>query len=127
MDQPGAVCRRERVEESQGAAQRRLGVEGSPRAEVLTQGGRVEQLHHDGLAAPVAARVVDAHDSGVVQPRRGDGLLAEAADEGVVVGQVGVQDLDGDPSSEDGVGALPDLGHAAGPDEVVEPVAAAQD
>ena len=78
----------------------------------------VDQLHHDGLDAVVGAGVVDRHDRRVVRAGRRPRPRAEARDERVVGGQVGVEDLHRHLAAEHLVGGLPHLGHAAAGDAV---------
>ena len=100
-------------------------VEDDPPVELVAQRGAPHQLHDDRLGAVLVGGVVDGDDGRVVQAGRGDGLGPEPGDEGVVAGQVGVEDLDRDVAPEHLVRGLPDLGHAAAGDAVLEPVAAA--
>ena len=97
-------------------------VERAVLVEAGPQGGAADQLHDDGLDALVPERVVDGHDRRVGEAGRGDGLGSEPAHERAVGGEVGVEDLDRDPSGQDLVGGLPHLGHAAGRDAAGEPI-----
>src|SRR6185312_8786035 len=65
-------------------------------------------------------------DGGVVQPRRGLGLAAEAGQERRVAGEVGAQHLDRHGASEPGVMAGMDLGHSAAADQPTDLVSPAQ-
>ena len=80
-------------------------------------------LHDDGLVAVLADGVVDRHDPRVVDAGDGDRLAAEAVDEHVVGGQIGVEQLDRDLAVEHLVGAQPDLRHPADREAPVEAVA----
>ena len=62
----------------------------------------------------------------MVQRGRGLGLAAEAAEEGRVARQVLAQHLDGDVAAEPRVAGPVDLGHAAVPEQLTEPIAAGQ-
>ena len=83
-------------------------------------------LHDDGLVAALADGVVDGDDARVVDAGDGDGLAAHPVDEGVVGGEVRVEQLHRDLAVEDLVSPEPHLGHAADGDATVEPVAAGQ-
>ena len=77
--------------------------------------------------AVVVAPVVDGDDVRVVQGRGGLRLGPEAAEEGLVVGEGGVQDLHRHPTAEADVVGQEDLGRRAGADGGDEPVAPAED
>src|SRR6266511_1943575 len=76
-----------------------------------------------------AARLVEAEvehldDVGVDEPRRRQGLAAEAGDERRIVGQVLGEELDGHRALEPLVEGQLDRGHAAHAEAALEPVAA---
>jgi hypothetical protein len=102
-------------------------LEGPVLVEVGPHGGADHQLHDDGVDAVLGEGVVDRDDGGVGQPGGGDGLAPESLDEGMVAGQVRVEDLDGDLAGQHLVGGPPDLGHTARRDRVVQPVPTGQD
>ena len=125
VDEAGGVGDRQRAGDLGGD------VGGDPRVDLAVvepgaQGLAAHQLHDDGLDAVVAARVVDVDDRRVRQAGDGDGLVAEAGDERLVGREVLVQDLDRDGAPQHLVGAEPHLRHAAGRQQLVEPVARAQ-
>ena len=73
-----------------------------------------------------ASPVEDGHDVGVAEGGRGLGLGLEAAQERAVLGQVGVQDLDGDAAPQlDVVGQVHGGGRARA-DGRHQPVAPAE-
>jgi hypothetical protein len=125
VHQPGGVRDRQGAGHLGGDVGRHPRVERAL-VEPLAQGLPPHQLHDDRLDAVVAARVVDVDDGGVRQAGDGDGLVAEPGDEGLVGGQVLVQDLDGDGAAQHLVGAQPHLGHATRGQQVVEAVARAE-
>jgi hypothetical protein len=90
--------------------------------EPLTQRRPAHELHHDGLDAVVAARVVDRHDRRVRQPGGRDCFGAEAGEERLVRREVRMEDLDRHLAGEDLVRRLPHLRHPTGRDQVIEPV-----
>jgi hypothetical protein len=68
---------------------------------------------------------MDRHDVGVAEHGRGASLTPEAVDEPGVVGQGGVEDLQGHLAVQDGVVSAIDLAHPAGGDpgdDLVAPV-----
>ena len=77
--------------------------------------------------AVVLAPVVDRHDVRVVQRRRRLRLGAEAAEEAVVVGEAGVQDLHRHPAAQPDVVGEEDTRRRAGADQRQQPVPPAQD
>ena len=91
------------------------------------QAAAAEVLGDDVGRAVVVAPVVDGDDVRVVQGRGRLRLGPEAAEEGVVVGEGGVQDLHRDPAAEAHVVGQEDLGRRAGADGGDEPIPPAQD
>ena len=83
-------------------------------------------LHHDEVLvlALVEPEVEDLDDVGMHQPGGGQGLAAEARDEGRVVGQVLGQQLQGDIALQPLVEGQVDGGHAADAQPALDPVAA---
>ena len=94
--------------------------------EALPQRAAGDELHHDRLGAPLGARVVDRDDARVREPGGRHRLVAEPGDEAAVGGQVRVEQLHRHLPAQDLVGALPHLGHPPRRDELVEPVAPAE-
>ena len=95
-----------------------------PLVDQLAQRGALDQLHRDVVAVLVGAAVEDADDVLVLQPRRRRRLAAEPLDELGVAGEVLVQELERDVAAELGVAGAPDVGHAAGAEPALQPVAA---
>ena len=71
------------------------------------------ELHHEVGAAVLLAVVEDVGDALVVDESGVTGLGAEALEETRVTEVLVLQDLDRDGTSDDEVGGLPDLAHAA--------------
>src|SRR6266516_1391222 len=84
------------------AEQRRggLGVEPPARLQHRPQGLAVDQLHDDEGQAALLTGVVDRHDVGVGEPRRGAGLAVELLAEVAVAGELGAGDLERDDPVE---------------------------
>ena len=94
MDQAPGVG----VGEAGGGLQAHLGGLGGaehPAVQDLAQAPAGQVLEHHIGQLVVLAPVVDRHDVGMAQPGGTAGLGLEAAPEGLVGGQAGVQDLDG--------------------------------
>ena len=109
--------------------QRRVDPQHAAVAQQLGARGTVDQLHHDEVLARgvVEAEVVHLHDVGVHEPRRREGLPAEARDEGLVLGQVLRQQLDRHLPLEARVEGAVDGRHAADPQAALEAIAAVDD
>ena len=88
--------------------------------------GAVDVLHDDEVAprARIAPRVVDLDDVGVLEAGGRLRLAAEARDEGLVLGQVLGQQLDGHPPLEHLVHREVDRRHPAGAEPALDAVAA---
>ena len=91
----------------------------------------VDEFHHQVRGAALAvhvglAVVVDAGDARMVEHRDRACLGAEPFDELGVLGVLGLEHLDRDAAAQPGVDAFPDLAHAAGGDQPLQPVAAGQ-
>ena len=100
-------------------------VESRPRSRThLAQVRAGHELHDEERPAAVGALVVDRDDVGVRQPGGGACLALEPGERLAVVGQVGVQHLDGDPTLQPGVGGEVDRRHAAVGDERLDGVSA---
>jgi hypothetical protein len=126
VDDAGAMGRVERIGQ-RGAEQHDLvDVQAVALVEQLAQRLSRHVLHDHGLVARVAGGVVDGDDGGVVDAGDGDRLAPQPLDEGGVVGQVRVEELDRHLAAEDLVGPEPHLGHAADGEAPVEAVAASQ-
>ena len=123
VDEPGPVRGLQRLGDSGGDLHGLGRSEATFVVEVAAQRDPPHQLHDDGLVAVAAVRVVDGDDRRVGQAGGGDGLAAEALDEVLVAGQVGVEDLDGHRPVEDLVVGLPDLGHPTDGQSALEAVA----
>ncbi len=83
----------------------------------------VDQLGGDEHLAHRLADVVHGQHVGVLQPGQ-RARLAQQARAGVGVGAVGAQQLDGDPALELGIPRRPHQAHRAGPERLLEPIAA---
>ena len=122
-----ASCAAFRASASARAEQDRLvDLQPAPAVEQLAQVLARHVLHDDGLVAGVVHGVEDGDDARVVDPCHRHGLAPEALDEGAVVGQVGVQQLQRHLAAEHLVRAEPHLGHAADGEAAVEAVPAGQ-
>ncbi len=93
----------------------------------VAQDGRerasVDVLHHDEVDAVVLAPVEDGDDVGVGQVGGGLGLPAEPLHKGLVDGELGKEDLEGDRPIELAVYRPIDLGHPTAGDQVGQLVA----
>ena len=132
MDDAGAVCNLQRpaglLEHVEGMTQR----EPSDTAEHRVERLAVDQFHHQvcqRLARGVAglAVVVDPGDAGVVELRGGAGLESEALEKFRILGELGLEDLDGYLAVEAVVHCLPHLAHSARRDEPQQSVALSND
>ncbi len=116
MDDAPFVGRRERLgdlrAEGGGLARRER-----PAGEALPQVLPLDDLHHEVRLPVLLADVVDRDDPGVVQSRRGAGLLDEAGEALGIPQDVLRQDLDRHLAREAAVAGTVDLSHAAGPEE----------
>ena len=89
------------------------GKQGALAAKDISQAAAIDQFHDDEIGVAGLAPVVDPDDVGVGQVGGGLGLAPEALDEGFVVGELGVEDLDGHFPAKQGVLAQIDVGHPA--------------
>ena len=86
----------------------------------------VNELHDDKRHRQAGSRVfrftcvVHGGDIGVIKPRSRLRLALEPRLEGVVAGEVSAQLLDRDVAAEAVVAGLPDIGHAATTDEILQ-------
>ena len=126
VDEPGGVGGAERVGDLGADGEHGVQLEGTVFVEVGPEGGARHELHHDGVDAVLGHRVVDRHDRRVGEAGGGDGFASESADERLVSGEVGVQDLGRDPTVEELIAGVPHGGHAAGRDGAVQSVAAGE-
>jgi hypothetical protein len=92
----------------------------------VAQGPPLDELHHHVVGLAVLAPVEDRHDVGVAEVGGGLGLAAEPGDEGVVLGELRVEDLDRHLPPEEGVFGGEHVGHAAAGDVAGDPVAVGQ-
>jgi hypothetical protein len=86
-----------------------------------------EVLRHQVGPVGLFAPVEHGHDVGVVEGRRGPGLGPEPAQEGLVVGQRRVQDLDRHPPAQAHVVGQEHMRRRAGSNRSEEAVPASQD
>ena len=96
-------------------------------AEHVSEAGALDQLHDEVVVGVVAAEVVDQHRVRVGQLGGGGGLGPEPRFRGRVVGQLGVQQLDGDGAVERAVVGPPHRAGAAGSEPLVQLVAVPED
>ena len=118
---------RERLRDGDEKDEGLPGREGRAVGDDVPQRRAVDQLHRQEDDVAVLALVVDADDVGVGQPRRRARLLDEAADEGVVLGEVGPHHLEGDGAVQAQVAGAVDGGHAPAGDLGLDPVATVDD
>jgi len=127
MDEPrsvgGGECLQHRVEEHQCL----LGGEWPEVAQDVTEGAARDVFHREVHVLAVGALVVDRDHMAVGEPRRRLGLALEAGDEGLIVGQVGVHDLQCDDAVEAEVCGDVDGGHPAAGDHALDAVPAVED
>ena len=103
------------------------GVERAVLADDRLQRAPGDVLHRDVVGAVPLAAVEDADDVRVRERRRARGLALEALDELVVLGEVVVQDLDGQVPPQQLVLGEVHVGHAARAQARDDPVAAVDD
>ena len=84
-----------------------------PLLDDLLQGLPFEQLHHDEMLVLVLVDRVDGTDIGVIQGRGGSGLALESLERGLVLGEVGGQELQRDLAAEARILGLIHHSHAA--------------
>ena len=130
----GAMRVLECLEDAVGVAQGIGDRHGAVVDDVLQQAPR-HQLHDDvghrmgraiGIRLAVLAGIVDADDRRMRHAGGGLGLQPEARAEGGIGGELALEDLDRDLASEGDVLAAVDAGHAATPDQLVDPIAVGQ-
>jgi len=85
-----------------------------------------QELHDEEGCVVLHTAVVDRDDSGVAHPGRDPGLALEARRGVLVWDALEVDGLDGHLSSEDEIGAPPNLAHAPASDGGVEDIAVRQ-
>ncbi len=123
MHDAGAVCPFEGARDLDRVAERFLDAEPLSR-ETLGEGRALDELHHDVVAAFVAADVVHRADMGVVQGRDDASFLLEPAAELSVGGVCFRKDLDGDAAIQPRVARAIDLAHAPRAEERIDVVRA---
>ena len=126
VDDAGVVRRVQGVGQARAEQDRLVDLQPAPAVEQLAEVLARHVLHDDGLVAGVVHGVEDGDDARVVDPCHRHGLALEALDEGAVVGQVGMQQLQRHLTAQDLVRAEPHLGHAADGEAAVEAVPAGQ-
>ena len=124
MDDVPAVRRGECGEHRQGDLDGLVGRQRPVAAHALLQRLARHVLHGDVGDAVGGAAVVHADDAGVVEAGRRLGLDAEALDELVVGGQLGLEHLDGHLAPEPLVLREVDVGHPSAPERRGDPVPA---
>ena len=126
MDQPLPVRMPECLQHRKGDGHGFIGRQLAPFLEDVSQRASGEVFHDDVAGTVVVARVEDADDAGVAEPRGRYGLSLETFGEGGVVRELWSQDLHGDHPGQYLVPGSPHLGHAPGCDELLEHVAAGE-
>ena len=92
------------------------------RSSRLSQALALHLVHDVVEEALRRAGRVHGDDAGVAEPRDGARFGEEAADDGRVSGELGVDDLDGHRAIERGVGRAEDDAHTAAPELALQPV-----
>ena len=105
---------------------RTVGADAPLGAEHLGEAAPVDVLHDDVVGAGRLAPVVDAHDVGVVEVRRGLRLTPEPLDERRVLRELGEEHLQRDRTVEQLVTGQEDVGHASTTDPALQLVALVQ-
>ena len=77
------------------------------------QGLPHDELHHHVIQVAIVAEIEHLHDIGMSQVRHRGGFFFEAAEEFRVVGEVGMDQLDGYRPAQVGVISLVHRGHAS--------------
>ena len=98
----------------------------APLLHILLQRDAVDELHHDIFRVTAPGHVVDRHDVGVGQLSDCLGLRVEPAAEILVLGQVGLQNLDSHQTVETVALRLVDHRHAACADALQDLIAVVQ-
>ena len=124
MDETGLVRVREPPRRLGRQLPRLVRRQPAPAGEEVGERLAVYVLHDDVRAAVVLARVVDADDVRVGEPRRELGLTDEPPPELIVAREVLRQQLDRHRPLELGVAPEVDRGHAAVPERPLDPVPA---
>ncbi len=117
------VCEAQRREDLARVLDRDVDRRGAAADDQLLQRAAVEELHRDVVGVLRLAAVVDRDDVRVVERGGVLGLAAEALDELVVVPVTAVEDLDRDAAAELLVLGEVDVGHPAGAELALDPVA----
>jgi hypothetical protein len=126
MNESGRMGMCERIGDLEADSTSKGKRQGAVLPEVLTQGPAAHQFHHNECGpGPGHPGVVGGHDVGMRQSGRGYRLLPKPFQEGLVRGQVGVQNLDRDRSGQDLIMAFPNGGHAALGEKAHKPIPAA--
>ena len=123
VDDPHLLREAEAVGRVVNDAQRVLDRNLAVALEPLLDRALVHELHRVEVGVALVVDVIDLHDVGVVEPRRGARLGLEPRDEDRVLRQLGRQHLERDLAVEaDLVGAV-DLAHAALAEDAQQPEA----
>ena len=93
----------------------------------LRQGPAPDQFHDDIVDVALSAHVVDADDVGMGQAGCRVGLLPEVIDELLVLGELGLQDLDRHQPVQEFVHGAVNDGHSAVTDLLQQFIASRQD
>jgi hypothetical protein len=91
--------------------------------DLSAQGAALDVIHQDKGQPSLGFQAVRAHDVRVLEFRQGLGFAPEAAQEDLVLGQVGVQDFHRQVNGALVVPNLVNFRHAAATEKFVHPVA----
>jgi hypothetical protein len=120
MDDPFAVSGAQPLGELHAQAQDFALGQRRP-ADLVVQSAALDQLHHQEVRAALVVEVVDGRDVGVVEPREGERLQAEALARGLVRQGARRQHLERHVAVQPFVVGAVDHAHAAGPDHLQDP------
>ena len=97
-----------------------LPTDGALLLDILLQGDAINELHDDILNLVAEADIINLHNIGVIEHRNRLGFIAEAAEEIAVVGELFLEDLNGNPAVLHAVIGLIHIGHAPHADQLVD-------
>src|SRR5439155_10683735 len=123
MDDAVPVREAQRREDLARVPDRDVDGRGAAADDQLLERAAVEELHRDVVGVLGLAAVVDRDDVRVVERGGVLRLAAEALDELVIVRVAAVEDLDGNAAAELLVLGEGHVGHSAGPELALDPVA----
>ena len=103
-----------------GKMHRLLPTDGALLLDILLQGDAINELHDDILNLVAEADIINLHNIGVIEHRNRLGFIAEATEEIAVVGELFLEDLNGNPAVLHAVIGLIHIGHAPHADQLVD-------